>query len=338
MKAWQIENNFGLDNLRLCTVEEPQVGRGQIKLRLLAASVNYRDLLMVQGHYNPRQPLPLIPFSDAVGEVVEVGPEVDSFAVGDRACPIFTQSWIDGPLEREYLTTTLGGPRPGVLRELMVVDASAAVHPPEHLAHEEAATLPCAAVTAWRALAREGGARPGHTILTLGTGGVSLFAVQLGAMLGAQVIVTSSSDSKLERAKALGATFGINYRNDDNWGATVMKLTEGRGVDTVVELGGAGTLEQSLRAVRAGGTIALIGVLAGVKSEVALTKILMRGIRVQGVLVGSRRDFTDMNRALSSFPDVRPTVDRRFSFDEVPAALEYLSQGKHFGKVVVTGP
>ena len=336
MKAWTVDGGFGLDRLALSDRPVPDPGPGQIQLRMRAASLNFRDLLMIRGHYNPRQPLPLVPCSDGVGEVTAVGPGVSRFKVGDRACPIFAGAWLGGAPDASAGRSTLGGPIDGVLQERMVVSEDAAVHPPTHLSDAEAATLPCAAVTAWRALVTEGGIQAGDTVLTLGTGGVSLFALQIARMLGARVVVTSSSDQKLQRARTLGADHGINYRSDPKWGRTVAQWTRGRGVDLVMELGGAGTLNESLRAVRIGGTIALIGVLAGASGEVPLTRILMRGVRVQGVFVGNRQDFEALNRALETHPDVRPQVDRVFAFDEAPEALAYLSEGVHMGKVVIS--
>lgn len=335
MKVWTVDGGFGLDKLTPTERPSPDPGPGQILLRMRAVSLNFRDLLMIRGHYNPRQPLPLVPCSDGVGEVLAIGPGVTRFAVGDRACPIFAQSWLGGEADLGATRSTLGGPVDGTLQQRMVVDERSAVHPPAHLSDEEAACLPCAGVTAWRALVTEGGVKAGDTVLTLGTGGVSLFALQIATMLGARVIVTSSRDDKLARASDLGAAHGINYRQDTAWGKSVTTWTGGRGVDLVMELGGAGTLDQSLRAVRIGGTIALIGVLAGASGNVPLTRILMRGVRMQGVFVGNRQDFEALNRALEAHPEVRPQVDRVFGFDEVPAALDYLSQGLHMGKVVV---
>lgn len=335
MRAWVVKGGFGLDRLVCETRPAPAPGPGEVALRMRAVSLNYRDLMMVQGAYNPRQPLPLVPCSDGVGEVVAVGEGVQAWAVGDRVCPIFAQGWLAGDVPDDANASTLGGPLDGTLREVMTVPAHAVVRAPDHLTDAEAACLPCAAVTAWRALAVEGGVRAGDTVLTLGTGGVSLFAVQLGTMMGAQVIVTSSQDVRLERARALGAVAGVNYVDDKNWGRSVVALTGGRGVDVVVELGGAGTLDQSLRAVRAGGRIALIGVLAGVKTELALTKVFMRGIQLRGVLVGSKADFLDLNRALTARPDVRPSIDRVFGFDEVPEAFAHMQAAGHLGKIVV---
>lgn len=336
MRAWIVDGAFGLD--RLAMVERPDAapGPGQVRLRVRAVSLNYRDVLMVRGLYDPRQPLPLVPCSDAVGVIDAVGEGVSDLAVGMRVCPIFAQDWLAGDAERSMLRSTLGGPRDGTLREAMVVPAAAVVRVPDHLTDAEAATLPCAAVTAWRALVTMGGLKAGDTVLTQGTGGVSCFVTQIGAMFGARVIVTSSSDAKLERVKALGAAHGINYRTDPAWGKAAAAWTGGRGVDHVIELGGAGTLDESLRAVRVGGTVTLLGILAGAKVELALTRIFMNAVRVQGLLVGHRADFEALLRALDANRDVRPVVDKVFGFDEAPAAFEHLLAAGHVGKIVVS--
>ena len=334
MRAWELQGGFGLDNLRLVERDPPRPGPGELRLRLRAAALNYRDLLMIAGLYNPRQPLPLVPCSDAVGEVVELGLGVERFAVGDRVCPIFTQGWLSGLPRKSALGTTLGGPLPGTLQQELVLPAEAAVAAPAHLTDAEAACLPCAGVTAWRAL-EDAGIGAGDTVLTLGTGGVSLFALQLARLRGARVAITSSSDEKLKRAAALGAALGVNYREETDWGRIVSRWSGGEGVDCVVEVGGAGTLRQSLSAVRPGGTIALIGVLAGVSTELPLTRILMRGVRVQGVIVGNRQDFEGLNRALCAHPQLRPVVDKVFPFGEAAAALSALGEARHLGKLVV---
>lgn len=346
MRVWQIDGGFGLD--RLVPAERPDddldrgPGPGELVLAMRAASLNYRDLLMVEGRYDPRLRLPLVPCSDGVGEVVAVGPGVDRFAVGDRVCPTFSRRWIAGPPTHERLRATLGGPFDGTLAERMTVPAESAVRAPEHLSDAEAACLPCAALTAWSALLLPGGdglaTAPGDTVLTLGTGGVSIFALQLARAMGARVVVTSSSDDKLERARELGAWQTLNYRQVPEWGRPVRKLAArpggGEGVDRVIEVGGAGTLEQSLQAVRIGGTVAMIGVLSGHRAPLAVTPILMKQLRVQGVLVGSRDAFEAMNRALADHR-IHPVVDRTFGFDEVPAAFAHLAAGRHFGKVAV---
>lgn len=329
MRAWQITDGFGLDKLALVECPEPALGAGDVRLRMRAVSLNYRDFLMATGAYNPRQPLPLVPCSDGVGIVEEVGSEVTDVAVGDRVSPIFCQGWLSGPIPANNITSSLGGPLDGTLRETMVVPANAVVPTPAHLTDEEAATLPCAAVTAWQALE---GVGPGDVVLTQGTGGVSLFALQLAQLKGARVVLTSSSDEKLERGRGLGASETLNYRTDPDWGRTVARSG---GVTHVVELGGAGTLAQSLKAVRTGGTIALIGVLDGVVAEVPLTRILMHGVRVQGVFVGSRAHFVALNEALARHPEVRPVIDHVLSFEDAREGFLQLERGGHLGKVVV---
>ncbi len=334
MRAVEIRGAFGLDNLALVERPDPRPGPGQALVRLKAASLNYRDLLTVEGKYNPKQKLPLIPCSDGAGEVVEVGEGVTRVAPGDRVCANFAPRWISGPPTREKLRATLGGPLDGTLAELVVFDQEALVKIPEHLSDEEAATLPCAAVTAWSALVTEGGVTAGESVLVQGTGGVSLFALQIGKLLGACVIATSSRDEKLARVREMGAAETINYREVPEWGVRAKELTGGAGVDHVVEVGGAGTLQQSLRAVRFGGTISLIGNLAGTKTELLLTQIFMQRIRVNGILVGHREGFEAMNRAMA-LHGVRPVIDRIFPFEEFRAAFDHMAAGDHFGKIVV---
>ena len=334
MRVVEIRDRFGLENLVAATRPEPTAGPGQVVLRMLAASPNYRDLLMVLGRYNPKQALPLIPVSDGVGEVVSVGQGVERVQVGDRAAPIFAQNWINGDPTMETLRSTLGGPLDGTLAEYLAVDQSGVVRVPQHLSDEEAATLPCAGVTAWNALVTHGGIKAGSTVLVQGTGGVSIFALQFAVLLGARVIVTSSSDEKLQRARTLGAGETINYRSVPDWGREARRLAGGDGVDLVVEVGGAGTLAQSLAAVRPGGRISLIGVLAGSASDIDIIPILMRQIRVQGILVGHRESFEAMNRAIEDHR-MHPTVSRVFPLDDTRAALQHLSAGEHFGKIAI---
>lgn len=327
---------FGLDNLKPVEREPIAPGPGEVVVRVRAISLNYRDLLTIQGLYNPKQPLPLVPMSDGAGEVVRVGEEVSRVSVGDRVIGCFFQGWLSSPVPRDVrvLRTTLGGPLDGMLAEEVCLSQEGVVKAPAHLSFEEAATLPCAALTAWSALVAQGGLRPGETVLIQGTGGVAMFALQFAKMVGARAIVTSSSDDKLERAKRLGADEVINYRSDPDWGRSAKRLTEGTGVDHVLELGGAGTLSQTLRAVRPGAQVSLIGVLASSTGELNVTPILMQNIRIQGVLVGPRSDLEDMNRALT-LAGMRPTVDRTFDFADVREALDHMAQGRHFGKIVV---
>ena len=334
MKAITLEGSFGLENLRLSERPQPEPQPGKVVLRMRAASLNYRDLRMVQGSYNARQPLPLVPGSDGVGEVVAIGPEVTRVKVGERVCPIYAQAWIAGEPTPERLRSTLGGPRDGTLSEYMLLDAEAVVSVPPELSDLEAACLPCAGVTAWNALVTLGQLKPGATVLTQGTGGVSIFALQFAQKLGARVIATSSSDEKLERLRALGASDVLNYKTDLDWGKSARALSGGRGVDHVVDVGGGTTLAQSVRAVRHGGRISIIGILAGTATDLNLLPILMQGIRLQGVIVGHRESFEAMNRALA-LGGSRPVVDRVFPLADTRAALEYLASGRHFGKVCV---
>jgi NADPH:quinone reductase-like Zn-dependent oxidoreductase len=334
MKAIVINDQFGLDNLQLVDRDIPVAGPGQVLIKMKAASLNFRDLLMVQGLYNPRQPLPLVPCSDGVGEVVELGEGVSTVKVGQRVATLFCQGWIDGGVRAELTSQTVGGPLEGALSEYMVLSQDGVIEVPEFLSDEEAACLPCAGLTAWSALNEQATTKAGDTILVQGTGGVSIFALQFAKALGARAIVTSSSDKKLERATEMGAWQGINYKENPKWGKSVAKLTNGRGVDLVVEVGGSTTLPESLKAVRAGGQISLIGVLTGTISDFNIIPVIMRGIRIQGILVGHKAGFEAMNRAVE-LHKIQPTVDRVFPLAESREALEYMASGQHFGKICI---
>lgn len=334
MKVYEIRDGFGLDKLVYAERPDPVPGPLQVRVRVKATSLNYRDLMMVEGRYNPRQKLPLVPNSDGAGVVDAVGPGVTRVKPGDRVMGLFAQGWLAGEPSRHVQASTLGGPLDGALADTMLLHEDGAVPTPAHLTDEEASTLPCAAVTAWSALVTQGGLKAGDTVLLQGTGGVSIFALQIARMVGARVILTSSRDDKLERARALGAHEGINYVTTPDWDKTARTLTGGTGVDHVVEVGGAGTFEKSLRAVRLGGTVSVIGVLSGVAGTLPLTPILMGNLRVQGTFVGHRQSFEALNRALTQH-GVRPVVDRVFPFAETRAAFEHLKSGAHFGKVVI---
>jgi NADPH:quinone reductase-like Zn-dependent oxidoreductase len=299
-----------------------------------AASLNYRDIMTVGGSYNPRQPLPLVPCSDGAGEVVAVGEGVRRVREGERVTTLFARDWIAGGPAVDALRSTLGGPHDGTLAELMVLPEHGVVPVPEHLSDIEAATLPCAALTAWSALVEQGEVTAGDTVLVQGTGGVSIFALQLAQSLGARVICTSSSSAKLARAHEIGSWREINYVEDPSWGKTARDLTGGEGVDLIVEVGGAGTLAQSLRAIRVGGQISLVGVLAGGASELSIVPVFMKNVRIQGLLVGSREGFENMNRAIA-LHRIRPVIDRVFPFDRAREAFEYMASGSHFGKVCI---
>ena len=333
MQVYEVQQ-FGIENLALAERPEPQPGANEVVVKFHAASLNYRDLMFVKGTYNPKARLPTVPFSDGAGEVVAVGADVRKWKVHDRVCPIFTQAWLEGSLSIEKRRTTLGaGDLDGVLREYGAFDENGLIEIPGHLSFEEAATLPCAAVTAWNALVVSGNLKAGETVLTLGTGGVSVFALQFAKMHGARVIVTSSSDKKLEKAKDLGANEIINYKKTPDWDKEVLNLTNRIGVDHVVEVGGAGTLSKSLNSVRIGGHVAVIGVLAGA-GDFDPRSVLMKSVRMQGMLVGSRRMFEEMNNAIE-INQMKPVIDKIFAFREASEALRYMESGSHFGKIVV---
>ena len=334
MKAFEIQNKFGLESLTQVERLDPTAAPLHVVIKMKAVSLNYRDLLTVEGRYNPRLPLPLVPLSDGVGEVVSVGEGVARVKVGDRVAANFSQKWLGGEPARSKLGASLGGPLDGMLSEFRALHEDGLVHLPSHLTDEEAATLPCAAVTAWNSLINLGGLRAGETVLLQGTGGVSIFALQFAKLSGARVIITSSSDEKLERAKALGADLGINYSTTPDWDKQAKRLTGGTGVDHIIEVGGAGTFANSLRAIKIGGHIALIGNLSGNATEVNLVLILMQNLRIQGVLVGSRDTFEAMNRAIA-LHQLRPVIDRVFPFDEARHAFEYMASGAHFGKICI---
>jgi NADPH:quinone reductase-like Zn-dependent oxidoreductase len=334
MRAYVLQDSFGLQSLKLTERPDLTPGPGQVLVRVRAVSLNYRDLLVVKGQYDPKMALPRVPCSDGAGEVAAVGPGVKGVQVGDRVAGLFMQNWLDGELTAAKARAALGGDVDGMLAEQVVLSADGVIKFPEHLSFEEAATLPCAALTAWNALVTLGEVSPGETVLLQGTGGVSIFALQFAKLAGARVILTSSSDEKLARAKALGADELINYKTTPEWDRRVQELTAKAGVDHVVEVGGAGTLNRSLRSVRVGGRISLIGVLAGAGGPVDTVLVLMRALRVQGIYVGSREMFTAMNRAVA-LHKLRPVVDRTFAFAEAPEAFRLMESGGHFGKIVI---
>ena len=334
MKAYVVRQ-FGIDELAVTERAVPEPGPGEVLVRLRAASLNHRDLMVVSGTYNPRMKLPAVPFSDGSGEVEAVGEGVSRWKPGDRVCPIFVQRWLDGGASVEKSRTSLGAGAQwdGVLREFGTFSEQSLVRVPEHLSFEEAATLPCVGVTAWNALNVSGKLRAGESVLTMGTGGVSTFALQLAKLSGARVIATTSSDSKAERLTGLGADDVINYQSREDWDAAVLELTGKRGVDHVIEVGGSGTLNRSLNAVRHGGHVAMIGALTG-PAEFNPVAVFMKSVRLKGIYVGSRQMFEDLNRAME-VGKVNPVIDRIFDFDEVKDALRYMESGSHFGKVVV---
>jgi NADPH:quinone reductase-like Zn-dependent oxidoreductase len=335
MRVFQIEGDWGMDNLRLGVRPEPQAGPGQVVVRMKASSLNYRDLVVPgRGYGSHSGTLPLIPVSDGVGEVVATGSGVTRVAVGDRVCPTYFQRWTAGEPDLERLTASLGGPIDGTMTEFMCLSEEGVVKAPAHLTDVEAATLPCAALTAWSALTTCSATRPGDRVLVQGCGGVALFAVAFAKLLGAHVTVISSSDERIERVRAMGADAAVNYREIPDWAKATRAITDGRGYDLILELGGEKTLPQSLRCIRPGGTVAMIGILSGSAMATSLGHVITRQVRLQGVTVGHRDGFEAMARAISQH-GIRPVVDRVFAFEELKEAMAYLKSGAQFGKVCI---
>jgi NADPH:quinone reductase-like Zn-dependent oxidoreductase len=335
MKVIEIRDKFGVDSLAVTERPEPVAGPGQVVLKMKAFSLNYRDLLVVNGVGRWKPSLPRIPLSDGVGVVAATGSGVSRVKKGDRVAPIFYPKWLDGRVASEKMGLPLGGAvADGVLAEYTLFDETSLVHVPGHLSDEEAATLPCAAVTAWNSVVSCGQITPGDTVVVLGTGGVSVFALQFARFLGARVIITSSSDQKLARAKELGAAALVNYRTAPDWPKAVVELTGGIGADYIVDT--VGSLREAIAAVRLGGTIAFVGLLTGMSTELDLVAFMGKSARIEAVDVGSRQMFEEMNKAIR-FHEMRPVVDRVFGFSELGEALKYLSEAKHFGKVCLRG-
>lgn len=336
MKAWVIPAPKGIASLTLVDRPEPAPARGQLLVQVRATSLNYRDLITVEGAYARAAPKPdLVPLSDGAGEVVAVGPGVTRFKVGDRVAGCFMQAWPGGAIDDAAFASAMGGAIDGMLAERVVLEEDGAVHLPDHLSFEEGATLPCAGVTAWHALVEIGEIRAGDLVLVQGSGGVSIFALQFARLMGARVVATSGSAAKAERLKALGAETVIDYRQTPDWDQAVLAHTGGRGVDLTVEVGGAGTLPRSLQATRIGGRIAVIGLLTGPGAQVDPMPILRRNLRVQGLYVGNRRMFEAMNRAIEA-GGLKPAIDRAFPFAAAPDAYRHLKSQNHFGKIVIT--
>jgi NADPH:quinone reductase-like Zn-dependent oxidoreductase len=334
MRLYELQNTSGTDGLKLLERPTPRPGPDEVLLRMTAATLNYRDLLTIKGGYGSRQKLPLVPLSDAAGVVEAVGAGVTRFKTGDRAINGFFPNWLAGEANEQKFSGAPGGQVDGVLSEYRVFPQHALVEAPAHLSDAAAASLACAGLTAWSAVVKFGSLNPGDTILTQGTGGVSLFALQFAKLVGARVISTSSNDHKIEKLRKLGADATINYTTTPNWGSQVRALTAGRGVDLVVEVGGAGTLNESIRATRVGGTIAMIGVLADPAGDLRLPIVVMQQQRLQGVTVGSLEDFQIMINAIA-LHRLQPVIDKAFPFEQAPEAFAYMAARKHFGKVAI---
>ena len=332
MRSYEIVSAGGVDALALNERPAPAPAAHEILVAVRASSVNYRDLSTIENPLARGIAYPRIPNSDAAGEVLAVGSAVTRFKPGDRVAGCFFRHWIDGGITAAAMASALGGPLDGVLAEQVLLHEDGAVEIPAHLSFEAAATLPCAALTAWNCLVEQGGLKPGMTVLLLGTGGASIFGLQIARMTGARAIITSSSDVKLERARALGAGETINYLRTPDWEARVLELTDGRGVDVTLETGGAGTLAKSIESTRVGGTVSLIGVLTG--GTVDPVNVMRKSIRLQGVYVGNRRMFESMNAAFA-VNRLQPVVDRVFDFDDAREAYRAMRAAGHFGKLVI---
>lgn len=334
MNAYQITGTAGLDSLRAVTLPDPSPGPGEVLVRIRATCLNYRDYMNVMGIRGVTGPVPRIPCSDGAGEVAAVGAGVSQFKPGDRVVCPFMPSWLDGEFSQAHASQALGGAVDGLLRELAVIRVESLLPVPAHLSLEAAATLPCAAVTAWDALHSRGGLKAGETVLILGTGGVSVFALQFAKLAGARVLATTSCDVKARRLLELGADAVHNYKTDPDWDQWAVAQTAGLGVDKVIEIGGAETLNRSLKATRFGGHIALIGVLTGTSAEVQTVQILRKGIRLDGIYVGSREMFAHMLAEMERV-QLQPVIDSTFEFRDAPAAFQRIASGKHFGKIVI---
>lgn len=334
MQAYQIQGTEGLASLKVASLEAPSPQHGEVLVRIRAVSLNYRDYMNVMGIRGVTGPIPRIPCSDGAGEVVSIGPGVTEWRSGDRVVCPFMPTWIDGTFTAHHSSQALGGAVDGLLREFACIPAASLLRIPDHLSIEEAATLPCAAVTAWDALITRGQLQPGETVLVLGTGGVSVFALQFAKLMGARVLATTSSDAKAARLLELGADAVHNYKTDPNWDKWALSQTGGVGVDKVIEIGGPETLNRSVKAARFGGHIALIGVLTGVAGDVQTVNILRKGIRLDGIYVGSRAMFAQMLAAITQ-ARLRPIIDSTYDFADAPAAFQRMEGAQHFGKIVV---
>ena len=333
MKKYQIVSDEGIDELHFTEGDMPSIGEMDVLVRMKASSINYRDLATIENPMARKINFPLVPNSDGVGEVVEMGKKVTRVSIGDRVCGIFFQTWIDGEITSNDMANALGGTIDGVLCEYRTFHEDGLVKIPSHLTDAEASTLPCAGVTAWNSLVDKGCVKPGSTVLLLGTGGVSIMALQFCQMLGVKAILTSSSDEKLEKAQALGAWQVINYKKEPDWDLLVLDITNGLGVDHVVEVGGAGTLSKSINSVCISGSIGLIGILTG--GQIDPTPMLRKSLHVHGIYVGHRRMFEDMNRAISAH-EMRPVIEHTYPLDSARDAYHAMRAANHFGKLTIT--
>ena len=336
MKAWHLVEANGANELRLVEIPQPTPQPHEVLVRVRANSLNYRDLMIAGGKYGPGINLPLVPLSDGAGEIAAAGEAVTLWKPGDRVAGTFFQRWETGPCKAEIFSSALGGAMNGMLAEYVALSEDGVIAIPDHMSFEEAATLPCAALTAWQALVTHGHVSADQTVLLLGTGGVSIFGCQIAKMHGAKVVITSGIDEKLVRAKSLGADETINYRTHPAWDEEVMRITGGAGVHHALEVGGHDTFEKSLRALAMNGTVSVIGGVSGFSTSVQLRDILTKNALIRGIFVGNHDMFAAMNRSFSRHK-LRPVIDRVFQFSEAPEAYRHLQSGRHFGKVVIAG-
>ncbi|MCM0035179.1 MAG: NAD(P)-dependent alcohol dehydrogenase [Burkholderiaceae bacterium] len=337
MKTYRLEKTGSMDNLSLNQEADPTPGAHDVVIRVRANALNYRDLMVMGGSYRVPPKPRVIPLSDGAGEIVAVGSAVKRLKIGDRVAGAFFQGWMGGHIAAEHLSTDMGGSIDGMLSEFVVLNEQGVVKIPEHLSFEEAATLPCAAVTAWCCLTDQRQLLPGDTVLTLGSGGVSVFAMQFARMFGARVIATTSSDTKADKLRVLGAHEVINYTTHPEWDKEVMRLTGRRGADFVVEVGGPGTLASSLKSSAIGGHVVQVGILGGVGQQLDPALFRGRSITTRSITVGSRQSFEAMLRAID-VNQMRPVIDKVFKFEDAKLAYQHLQEQKHFGKVVISNP
>ncbi|MDO6514959.1 NAD(P)-dependent alcohol dehydrogenase [Neptuniibacter sp. 2_MG-2023] len=334
MRAYQVTTADGINAVQQVEIDIPTPAADEILVKMKACSLNYRDILITMGGYVRNDIRPIIPLSDGAGEVVSVGDSVTNFQAGDRVIGNFFQAWKDGKIDDDGLNSAMGGSINGVLADYFILKADCSVKIPDYLSYAEAATLPCAATTAWHSLVSVGELKPNHTVLLLGTGGVSIFGLQIAKALGAKTIITSSSDEKLAHARTLGADHTINYKTHPNWEEEVLKVTNGEGVDNVLEVGGAGTFEKSSACVKPNGTISLIGILTGLESPSISLMTIFNLLRIQGIYVGSTEMLTQLISAMETHK-IHPQIDKKFPFSQALDAYEWMAQAKHFGKVVI---
>lgn len=334
MKIWEVKN-LGLDNLSLSTKDIMPMADNEVLVNMKAATLNFRDLIMIDGGYGATggKP-PFIPISDGAGVVKNVGKNVKNFKVGDIVIPPFFKGWDSGDIKENTIFSSLGGKEQGVMQEYMIFKENNIVHAPNQWSCLEAATLPCAALTAWRTIVTEGKVNKDSIVLVQGLGGVSIFAIQIAKMFNAQVVATTSSEDRMKIAKNIGADFVINYKKDNNWWKKVLEVTDNKGADIIVEVGGSKTLEQSIRCSRIGAVIGVIGVLSGGIAELPIGRVIYKASRLIGITCGNKKELTDMINKFNS-SNTKPIIDSIYKFEDLPKALRYMSKGNHLGKIAI---